>query len=76
MHLSPNVHTMRSYERSPHRPLRLVGRDEHVVHLVQTASPPAIRVAIAFAPPLLRAGLRALLEAEADVTVAGEAATG
>jgi DNA-binding NarL/FixJ family response regulator len=67
---------IRAHESTRPRRLRLVGRDEHTLRLVRTAPPPAIRVAIASAPPLVRAGFRALLEAEADVSVAGEAASG
>ncbi len=67
---------IRSHESARPRRLRLVGRDEHTLRLVHPAPPPAIRVAIASAPPLVRAGFRALLEAEGDVAVAGEAASG
>jgi DNA-binding NarL/FixJ family response regulator len=67
---------IRSHESPPRRRLRLVGRDEHILRLANPAPPPGIRVAIASAPPLVRAGFRALLEAEADVVVAGEAASG
>jgi DNA-binding NarL/FixJ family response regulator len=77
MHLSPvNELGIRSHEAPARRRLRLVGRDEHMLHLANAARPRAIRVAIASGPPLMRAGFRALLEAEDDVAVAGEAASG
>lgn len=60
----------------PRRRLRLVGRHDHVLPLGSGAPPRAIRVAIASAPAIVRAGFRALLEAEDDLAVAGEAATG
>jgi DNA-binding NarL/FixJ family response regulator len=62
--------------QDPRRRLRLVGRHDHVSPLGNGAPPRAIRVAIASAPPIMRAGFRALLEAEDDLAVAGEAATG
>ena len=62
--------------REPRRRLRLVGRHDHVVHPGGGAPSRAIRVAIAAAPAIVRAGFRALLEAEDDLAVAGEAATG
>ena len=75
MDLSPlNALGIPSQETPPPRRLRLVGRDG--VHLAGAARPPAIRVAIASGHPLMRAGFRALLEAEDDVAVAGEAASG
>jgi DNA-binding NarL/FixJ family response regulator len=60
----------------PRRGLRLVGRHDSVLPVGSGAPPRAIRVAIASAPTIMRAGLRALLEAEDDLAVAGEAATG
>jgi DNA-binding NarL/FixJ family response regulator len=47
-----------------------------VLPLGDGAPPRAIRVAIASGPAIVRAGFRALLEAEHDLAVAGEAATG
>jgi DNA-binding NarL/FixJ family response regulator len=54
--------------------LRLVHGHDHVVRLETRQR--LIRVAIASGPALMRAGFRALLEAEHDVAVAGEAASG
>jgi DNA-binding NarL/FixJ family response regulator len=78
MHHEPPASALglRAHESLPRRRLRLVGRDERALRLAHIAPPPAIRVAIAFAPPLVRAGFRALLESEVDVAVAGEAASG
>jgi DNA-binding NarL/FixJ family response regulator len=77
MHLSlVNNVGFRSHESPPPRRLRLVGRDDRILPVASIAPPAAIRVAIASGPPLMRAGFRALLEAEHDVAVAGEAASG
>jgi DNA-binding NarL/FixJ family response regulator len=65
-----------SRHQEPRRGLRLVARHDHVLPLGDGAPPRAIRVAIASGPAIVRAGFRALLEAEHDLAVAGEAATG
>jgi DNA-binding NarL/FixJ family response regulator len=76
MHLSSVDTTVIPLHSGPRRRLRLVGRHDHVLPLGNGAPPRAIRVAIASGPTIVRAGFRALLEAEDDVAVAGEAATG